>query len=214
MIKDAVYASLLKRARATLHERFVTWAERVNRERGREQEFEEIHGYHLEQAYRYRTELGPLDAEVARSPSARNEALERRPARLVPWRHAGSVSLLKRAAAVLPTESPARLGILFDLGEAMIGHGSFDDARALITEGTAIAERWATSGSSPDGINELMLDQFTGTGSSTQQIERAKAIIKVLERYDDDFALARAWNEVTFRELTAGDTRRRPSPRT
>ena len=34
-----------------LHERFVTWAERVNRERGRELEFEEILGYHLEQAY-------------------------------------------------------------------------------------------------------------------------------------------------------------------
>ena len=55
MIKDATYGSLLKRARAQLHERFVTWAERVNRERGREQEFEEILGYHLEQAYRYRT---------------------------------------------------------------------------------------------------------------------------------------------------------------
>ena len=62
MIRDATYGSLLKRARAQMHERFVIWAERVNRERGREEEFEEIHGYHLEQAYRYRIELGPLDA--------------------------------------------------------------------------------------------------------------------------------------------------------
>ena len=62
MIRDATYGSLLKRARAQMHERFVAWAERVNRERGREEEFEEILGYHLEQAYRYRTELGPLDA--------------------------------------------------------------------------------------------------------------------------------------------------------
>ena len=61
MIKDAVYASLLKRARATLHERFADWAERVNRDRDRGTEFEEILGYHLEQAYLYLSELGPLD---------------------------------------------------------------------------------------------------------------------------------------------------------
>ena len=58
IIRDTAYGSLLKRVRAQLHERFVTWAERVNQERGRELEFEEILGYHLEQAYRYRTELG------------------------------------------------------------------------------------------------------------------------------------------------------------
>ena len=61
LVRDAAYQSLLKRARATLHERFVEWAEPVNRDRGRETEFEEILGYHLEQAVRYRAELGPLD---------------------------------------------------------------------------------------------------------------------------------------------------------
>ena len=52
LVRDAAYQSLLKRARATLHERFVAWAEPVNRERGREREFEEILGSHLEQAVR------------------------------------------------------------------------------------------------------------------------------------------------------------------
>ena len=54
IIRDTAYGGLLKRSRAVLHERFVTWAERTNRERGRGLEFEEILGYHLEQAYRYR----------------------------------------------------------------------------------------------------------------------------------------------------------------
>ena len=61
----------------------MTWAERVNKERGREQEFEEILGFHLEQAFRYRTELGPLDdasRELARA--RRGQAQQRRPARL------------------------------------------------------------------------------------------------------------------------------------
>ncbi len=59
MIRDTAYDGILKRARADLHERFVAWADGVNRDRGAE--FEEILGYHLEQAWRYLSELGPLD---------------------------------------------------------------------------------------------------------------------------------------------------------
>jgi predicted ATPase len=36
LVRDATYQGLLKRTRASLHERFVEWAEPVNRERGRE----------------------------------------------------------------------------------------------------------------------------------------------------------------------------------
>ena len=85
VIKDAAYRSLLKRDRADLHVRFVEWAEPVNRERGRELEFEEILGYHLEQAYRYRVELGPLDAtERRRRPSGGRQAGLGRPAGIRP----------------------------------------------------------------------------------------------------------------------------------
>ena len=87
----------------------------------------------------------------------------------------------------------------------MIGHGAFDDARELDHRGLRIAEQLGDERLvARMTIDEPMLDQFTGTGSWTQQIDRAKAIIKVLERYDDDFALSRAWNEVTFREITRG----------
>ncbi len=41
------------------HEQFVEWADSVNREGATE--YEEILGYHLEQAHRYLSELGPLD---------------------------------------------------------------------------------------------------------------------------------------------------------
>ena len=59
LIRDTTYEGILKRARATLHERFVDWADGVNREGA--VEYEEILGYHLEQAHRYLSELGPLD---------------------------------------------------------------------------------------------------------------------------------------------------------
>ncbi len=59
LIRDSVYDGLLKRTRAALHERFVEWADRINGDRATE--FEEISGYHLEQAYRYLIELGRVD---------------------------------------------------------------------------------------------------------------------------------------------------------
>ena len=63
LVRDTVYGGLLKRARATLHVDFVRWADQVNAERGRALEFEEILGYHLEQAHHY----------LARARAARRE---------------------------------------------------------------------------------------------------------------------------------------------
>jgi predicted ATPase len=55
LIRDAAYEALPKDARAELHERFAAWLEEKAGERVTE--YEEILGYHLEQAYRYRAEL-------------------------------------------------------------------------------------------------------------------------------------------------------------
>jgi hypothetical protein len=48
-----------RRARAELHESFGRWLDHAAGERAIEHE--EVVGYHLEQAYRYLTELGPRD---------------------------------------------------------------------------------------------------------------------------------------------------------
>ena len=59
LVRDAAYAALTKRQRATLHERFASWMEcTAGKSLG---EIEEIRWFHLEQAVRYRTELGILD---------------------------------------------------------------------------------------------------------------------------------------------------------
>src|SRR4029079_10677488 len=52
---------LLKRRRAGLHEQFADWGERVNAERKRGVEYEEILGFHLEQAHAYLAELEEPD---------------------------------------------------------------------------------------------------------------------------------------------------------
>ena len=59
LIRDAAYSAMPKEARADLHERFAAWLERVSAEHVAE--YEEILGYHLERAYTYRRELGPID---------------------------------------------------------------------------------------------------------------------------------------------------------
>ncbi len=59
LIRDAAYRAMPKEQRAELHQRFAEWLERAAGERLAE--YEEILGYHLEQAYRYRAELGPPD---------------------------------------------------------------------------------------------------------------------------------------------------------
>ena len=62
LIRDAAYDATPKQLRAELHERFAAWLELAAGERVRE--YEEILGYHLEQAYRYRRELGPPDEQA------------------------------------------------------------------------------------------------------------------------------------------------------
>ncbi len=71
LIRDAAYRSLSKNARADLHERFAAWLEMKPREHLRE--FDEIVGYHLEQAFQYRVALGSRDVarRFARGPGSR-----------------------------------------------------------------------------------------------------------------------------------------------
>ena len=67
LIRDAAYDALPKAARAELHERFAAWLE----EHGTELvELDELLGYHLEQAWSYRAELG-LPADDALAAAAR-----------------------------------------------------------------------------------------------------------------------------------------------
>ena len=59
LIRDAAYDSIPKEARAGLHERHAAWLENLGE---RALELDEIIGYHYEQAFRYRSELGSADS--------------------------------------------------------------------------------------------------------------------------------------------------------
>ncbi|HKO34199.1 MAG TPA: adenylate/guanylate cyclase domain-containing protein [Candidatus Limnocylindria bacterium] len=142
LVRDAAYKGLLKRERAELHQRFVAWAESDNAAHGVDnRDFEEIHGYHLETAYRYLTELGTINPEVLalgkrasdKLASAGRRAMNRgdMPA---------AASLLRRAAACLPADSLDRLRILPELAEALMELPEFEEAERVLTEAKAGAE--------------------------------------------------------------------------
>ena len=133
LIRDAAYRSLPKAARAELHERFGGWLEEAHP--ARVGEFEEIVGYHLEQASRFRTDLGatPADtAELAGRAAERLESAGRRAQRRSD--HRAAAGLFERAAALVPEGDPSRTALLPTLGATLIEAGRLPDAERVLSE--------------------------------------------------------------------------------
>src|SRR5262249_41755538 len=62
LIRDAAYEGIPKAIRAELHERYAGW---LDQRAAHAVELDELLGYHLEQAYRYRTDLGLGDPHTS-----------------------------------------------------------------------------------------------------------------------------------------------------
>ncbi len=140
LVREAAYRATAKNLRAGLHERFADWLERVAGDRL--VEYEEILGYHLEQAYRYRSEIGALDPEA--------HALgERAAAHLASaaWRARAlgdfdaAARLLERGLAIGFAEPHLRVGVQTELGSVLGQTRRTIDADAVLTEAYETATR-------------------------------------------------------------------------
>ena len=203
LIREAAYRGILKRARATFHEKFVEWAERVNRERDRKIEFEAILGYHLEQARQYLSELGPLDAHglelgeraAAYLASSGRRAFER-------GDMAAAANLLRRAVGLLPETDARRLELLPDLGEAMMETGEFAWSELLLGEAVELTTNAGDERLHADAVLTRLLVQHHATedlGAWRDEVERTtNELIPVLEARDADAELAKAWRMVAW----------------
>src|SRR5437763_9214507 len=140
LIRDSAYESMPKEARADLHERFADWLEPAVGERVRE--YEEILGYHLEQAWRYLRELGLSGArgqEVgARAGRFLGSAGLRAEAR---GDIAGATKLLARAVELLPMDRPEDLRLLTSLARSLAQAGELRSADQAASRAAAEAER-------------------------------------------------------------------------
>jgi class 3 adenylate cyclase/tetratricopeptide (TPR) repeat protein len=207
LVRDAAYQGILKRARATFHERFVDWAERVNRERDRGTEFEEILGYHLEQAHQYLSELGPLDdhgLELGRRGAARLSAAGRRA--FARGDMGAAANLLRRAHGLLPERDAARLELLSDLAEAMTEIGEFAWAEVFLDEAAEAANELGDAALSAHAtLGRLLVSRFGDDAAWGEQVvPAAEQAIAVLEQTEDHVGLAKAYPLLCLAHGTAG----------
>ena len=139
LIREAAYNALPKATRAKLHERFAAW---LGEHGATLVELDEILGYHLEQAYRYRTELGALDdhaQELGTAASRRLAAAGERA--LARGDIPAAAGLLERATALLEPEEQARLRLLPQLGYALLEVGELTRAEEVLAEAGEAARR-------------------------------------------------------------------------
>jgi class 3 adenylate cyclase/tetratricopeptide (TPR) repeat protein len=195
LVRDAAYEAIPKELRADLHERFATWTE------SQRSEYDEIVGYHLEQAYRCREQLGVVDEELGQRAAARLAAAGRR-ADARGDAHAAA-GLLGRAAGLVPRTDPERLELLalradslFALGEIAEGERELESvmegAREISDRGLELRAALRLE------AHRVWLEP---EGAARALTRHARDAIAELEELGDDFALAEAWGALGFQYL-------------
>jgi class 3 adenylate cyclase/tetratricopeptide (TPR) repeat protein len=203
LIRDAVYGGLLKRNRASLHESFADWGERVNRDRDRT-EYEEILGYHLEQAYSFLAELGPLDDHGRKLGVRAFDKLSATGRRAfgrgdMP----AAANLLRRAAGLLPEDDARRLELLPDLGEAFMETGEFAWARVYLEQ--AIENAGDDVVSAKARLVSALVHAYSRSDAASTAgiVDEAGHAIAVFERRSDHAGLALAYRSLAWAHGTA-----------
>jgi class 3 adenylate cyclase/tetratricopeptide (TPR) repeat protein len=199
LIRDAAYSGLLKRTRAELHEKFVDWMEALSNNPGIE--YEEILGYHLEQAFLILARLGPVDRHGTqvgqRGAGYLAAAGDRARAR---GDMPAAAGLLRRSAAMLPADASARPTLLLHAGEALGEMGDFQQAYAVLAQSSEAAnlcgDRAVVTTAS---VVRMMWHHLASPESMgvQQVVDDATAAIADLEALEAHAGLARAWRLMT-----------------
>ena len=205
LVRDTAYARLLKRTRARLHERFAAWL--TDTFQSRLAEYEEILGYHLEQSFRYRAELGPVDDHGRRVGAEASRHLSSAGRRAVARGDMpAAANLLQRAATLLNEQDPVRALLLLDAGEAAVDIGELEQAEAMLTEAVDRALFADENGiARAAALALLQLRYTTGARVVQESIRRQESMVELVEReipeleaMGDDRALVRAFRLLTY----------------
>jgi len=200
LIRDAAYDALPKATRAELHGSFADWLQ----EHGRDLvELDEILGYHLEQAVRYRTELG-LENGAARLLAARaRERLAAAGRRALARQDAAAVGLLERAVALAPADE-LDVDLELDLADALWFAGRPGE---IVRRTGSLAERAAAANDRGEELRGRLrqLDAllYTDPEGRLGELEAlASAALPVFEEADDALGLYAVW--VAFAQIAHG----------
>jgi class 3 adenylate cyclase/tetratricopeptide (TPR) repeat protein len=205
LIRDAAYDALPKAMRVELHERFAAWLEVHGPDL---LELDEILGYHLEQAYRYRVQLEPADERARRLAGQAAERLADAGRRaFARGDMSAAVHLLERATALPPAKDPLRLRLLPFLGRALIERGEWERANSVLSEaveaGTAVGEDGVAADAN---VALAMVWLSTDPESRYEKVtEGLEAAIRIFEQLDDQAGLARALSMAGMVSLWRGE---------
>jgi class 3 adenylate cyclase/tetratricopeptide (TPR) repeat protein len=199
LLRDAAYDALPKESRAELHESFVGWVEE------KRPDFAAIIGYHLEQAYYARADLGPVDDRAA--------SLARRAAGfLAKAGHRASqradvhatLNLLDRAIRLLPDEDPEAIALLPDLAAAIGESGDMGRPMELYRKAESLGDARTELRAR---IRRLFLELNRGApmGPLVPPMEEA---VEDAERLGDPSVLIEAYRRLAILYMWVGDNRR------
>jgi class 3 adenylate cyclase/tetratricopeptide (TPR) repeat protein len=194
LLRDATYDSIPKQARAELHELFAVWGERTAGPRLRE--IEEIVGYHLERAWRYRVELGIVDRRNQRLAAAAATRLGAAGRRALGRGDLPAASkLLERAVGLLPAGDPGGQELLVELADVLVTTGEFARAEGLIDQVAAAAaargdERLAAH--ARVGRLRMAVGVASDLDAAALREETSRAIT-IFAEFEDQRGLARVW---------------------
>jgi class 3 adenylate cyclase/tetratricopeptide (TPR) repeat protein len=208
LIRSVVYERMTESVRAELHERYADHLEQTAGERI--SQFDEMIGFHLNESYRYRHQLGPLDEHarlLARRAGERYAAAGQRAALRgdIPL----TTSWLGRASRLLPSDDPTRLAILPDLADALQAAGELKRALRVYDDilETARAGGDETAAAHAQ-LGRLYVTAFQDNesflGGGREQIE---SILPVLQGLDDRLGLGKAWYLLAYRDWAMGQSR-------
>jgi class 3 adenylate cyclase/tetratricopeptide (TPR) repeat protein len=201
LMRDAAYEALPKAERAELHEQFADWLA----EHGTELvELDELLGYHLEQAYRYRQELGPPDAHGRALAARAGERLKVAGRRAIERQDFGAaLALHERAADLLPDE--LRDG-RFEIELGWARHNTGQGTEAVLSGLAEAAERAAGAGNRVAELG-LRVDRaayelvFEPTERVAKRVrELAEEALPVFEAAGEEWALAIACGALVLTE--------------
>ena len=205
MIRDVVYDGLLLRERAQLHERLVDWADGTGLLKESTVEAQELAGYHLERAFRYRAELGRLDDHAVRLGRRAAERLAPAGRRaLARGDMPAAASLLSRAAGALPEADSEVPALLLLAGEAQMEAGLFDASLGSLGAAERLAgDRRDSCTATAARLERVRLEYTTGARQDDDGVAaEADRGLAECGPAGDHAGQARAWRLRAYVELT------------
>jgi class 3 adenylate cyclase/tetratricopeptide (TPR) repeat protein len=192
LIRDAAYESVPKETRAMLHEQFAAWLDA----HAHLVEQDEIAGYHLEQAARYREEIGSPDPALAEQAFRRLATAGQAALNRSDWNAARS--LMRRALALIPEGDSARVDVLPDYYFALTESGEWDEVRATVSELQGSPDGRAQAYGAIFALELEMTHVRSPTFSSTELDELVASATEEFERVGDAKGLAYASRLVAY----------------